>query len=61
MVFFRRRAACDDQFDTCDTTFGLILLLCVLAGIGVSAAHVIPWSIIPDAIEYGELKNRQAT
>jgi GPH family glycoside/pentoside/hexuronide:cation symporter len=33
-----------------------ILFLCVLAGIGVSAAHVIPWSIIPDAIEYGELK-----
>jgi glycoside/pentoside/hexuronide:cation symporter, GPH family len=33
-----------------------ILILCVLAGIGVSAAHVIPWSIIPDAIEYGELQ-----
>ena len=28
--------------------------LCVLAGIGVSAAHVLPWSIIPDAIEWGE-------
>jgi GPH family glycoside/pentoside/hexuronide:cation symporter len=26
-----------------------------MAGIGVSAAHVMPWSIIPDAIEYGEL------
>ncbi len=34
----------------------LILFLCVLAGIGVGAAHVLPWSIIPDAIEYGELK-----
>jgi len=34
----------------------LILILCVLAGIGVSAAHIIPWSMIPDAIEYGELK-----
>ncbi len=33
-----------------------ILGLCVLAGIGVSAAHVIPWAIIPDAIEYGELQ-----
>ena len=33
----------------------LLLTLCVLAGIGVSAAHVIPWSILPDAIEYGEL------
>ncbi len=38
------------------TPLWLILILCVLAGIGVSAAHVIPWAIIPDAIEYGELK-----
>lgn len=38
------------------TPLSWILILCVLAGIGVSAAHVIPWSIIPDAIEYGELK-----
>ena len=38
------------------TPLYLILILCVLAGIGVSAAHVIPWAIIPDAIEYGELK-----
>lgn len=35
---------------------GPILFLCVLAGIGVGAAHVLPWSIIPDAIEWGELK-----
>jgi len=35
---------------------GLIVALCVLAGIGVSAAHVLPWSIIPDAIEWGELE-----
>jgi len=32
----------------------LLIFLCVLAGIGVSAAHVLPWSIIPDAIEWGE-------
>jgi GPH family glycoside/pentoside/hexuronide:cation symporter len=38
------------------TPLGLLIPLCVLAGIGVSAAHVLPWSIIPDAIEYGELK-----
>lgn len=31
-----------------------IMILCVLAGIGVSAMHVMPWAIIPDAIEYGE-------
>jgi GPH family glycoside/pentoside/hexuronide:cation symporter len=38
------------------STLPLILGLCVLAGIGVSAAHVIPWSMLPDAIEYGELQ-----
>ena len=38
------------------TPLSAILGLCVLAGIGVSAAHVIPWAIIPDAIEVGELK-----
>jgi GPH family glycoside/pentoside/hexuronide:cation symporter len=26
----------------------------MLAGIGVGAAHVLPWSIMPDAIEWGE-------
>jgi GPH family glycoside/pentoside/hexuronide:cation symporter len=31
-----------------------VLILCVLAGIGVAAAHVLPWSILPDAIEYEE-------
>ena len=36
------------------TALPLILVLCVLAGIGVSAAHVLPWSIIPDAIEWDE-------
>jgi GPH family glycoside/pentoside/hexuronide:cation symporter len=34
----------------------VILVLCVLAGIGVAAAHVLPWSIIPDAIEFGEMQ-----
>ena len=32
----------------------IIIFLCVMAGIGVSAAHVLPWSIIPDAIEWDE-------
>jgi GPH family glycoside/pentoside/hexuronide:cation symporter len=36
------------------TDLMLILALCVLAGIGVASAHVLPWSMIPDAIEYGE-------
>lgn len=37
----------------------LLLGLCVMAGIGVSAAHVLPWSMIPDAIEWDELKSGQ--
>lgn len=38
------------------TGLPVLLGLCVLAGIGVSAAHVLPWAIIPDAIEWGELR-----
>jgi GPH family glycoside/pentoside/hexuronide:cation symporter len=36
------------------TPLGFLLVLCVLAGIGVGAAHVLPWSILPDAVEYNE-------
>jgi GPH family glycoside/pentoside/hexuronide:cation symporter len=36
------------------SSLNLLLFLCVMAGIGVSAAHVLTWSIIPDAIEWGE-------
>ncbi len=36
-----------------------VYALCVLAGIGLGAAHVIPWSIIPDCIEYDELVTGQ--
>jgi len=32
----------------------ILLTLCVLAGVGVAAAHVLTWAILPDAIEYGE-------
>ena len=38
------------------TDLPVLLGLCVLAGIGVSSAHVLPWSIIPDAIEWDEWK-----
>lgn len=41
---------------------GLVYLLAVAAGVGISAAHVIPYSIIPDAVEYDELhsgRNRE--
>jgi len=35
---------------------GIIIFLCVMAGIGVAAAHVLPWSILPDAIEWDEFR-----
>jgi glycoside/pentoside/hexuronide:cation symporter, GPH family len=36
------------------TSLGVILFLCALAGVGVAAAHVLPWAILPDAIEWDE-------
>jgi len=39
---------------TASTSMPIILILCFLAGIGVAAAHVLPWAIIPDAIEWDE-------
>lgn len=38
------------------TPLPLILALCALAGIGVGAAHVLPWAILPDAVEWDEWK-----
>ena len=37
----------------------IIYILATLAGIGVGAMDVLPWAIIPDAIEYDELKSGQ--
>ncbi len=34
----------------------LIMGMCILGGIGVGAAHVLPWSILPDAVEWDEWK-----
>jgi GPH family glycoside/pentoside/hexuronide:cation symporter len=39
-----------------ETDLWILLCLCVLAGIGVGAAHVLPWSILPDAVEWDEWK-----
>lgn len=41
---------------TPQTPLWIILTLCVLAGIGISAMHVLPWAMLPDAIEAGELQ-----
>lgn len=39
------------------TPLWILLTLCVLAGIGISAMHVLPWAMLPDAIEVGELQS----
>jgi GPH family glycoside/pentoside/hexuronide:cation symporter len=41
------------------TRFSVILVLSTLAGIGVAAAHVLPWAMIPDAVEWDELQTGQ--
>jgi GPH family glycoside/pentoside/hexuronide:cation symporter len=38
------------------TPGAVVYAVCALAGIGVGAAHVLPWSILPDAVEYDEWK-----
>ena len=38
---------------------GLMYLLAVMAGVGVSTAYLIPWSMMPDVIELDELKTGQ--
>lgn len=34
----------------------LVFVLAALAGVGLSTAHVIPWALVPDCIEYDELR-----
>lgn len=36
--------------------FGLVMFLAAMAGVGVAAVHVLPWSMIPDAVEVDELE-----
>lgn len=44
-----------------DPSWGLALVfaLAALAGVGVGAVHVLPWAMIPDAIEVAELETGQ--
>jgi GPH family glycoside/pentoside/hexuronide:cation symporter len=37
----------------------VFLVLAALAGVGVAAVHVLPWSMIPDAVEWDELHTGQ--
>ncbi len=41
------------------TPMVIVFTITALAGIGVAAAHVIPWAILPDAIEWDELQTGQ--
>jgi GPH family glycoside/pentoside/hexuronide:cation symporter len=38
---------------------GLMYVMAVMAGVGVSTAYLIPWSMIPDVIELDELQTGQ--
>lgn len=38
---------------------GLMYLLAVMAGVGVSTAYLVPWSMMPDVIELDELQTGQ--
>jgi GPH family glycoside/pentoside/hexuronide:cation symporter len=37
--------------------FASVISLAALAGVGISAVHVLTWAIIPDAVEVDELQN----
>jgi len=39
-----------------ESSLAYLLSLCFLAGVGVGAAHVLPWAMIPDAMEVDELE-----
>ena len=42
-----------------DSPLALVLGLCILGGFGVGGAHVLPWSMLPDAIEWDEWQTGQ--
>jgi GPH family glycoside/pentoside/hexuronide:cation symporter len=38
---------------------GLAYLLAALAGFGIATAYVVPWSMVPDVVEYDQLRSGQ--
>jgi GPH family glycoside/pentoside/hexuronide:cation symporter len=38
---------------------GLAYLLATLAGFGIATAYVVPWSMVPDVVEYDEVRSGQ--
>lgn len=42
-----------------DSSDLVVLLLCLLGGLGAGAIHLIPWSMLPDAVEVDEVSTGQ--
>jgi GPH family glycoside/pentoside/hexuronide:cation symporter len=38
---------------------GLAYVLATLAGFGIATAYVVPWSMVPDVVEYDEVRSGQ--
>ena len=53
-VGFWAAVMCALTFVKPETPLWVLLVMCVLAGVGLSAGQVLPWAIIPDAIEWDE-------
>ncbi len=41
------------------TAGNIVFLIAAMAGMGIAAAHVIPWSIIPNVVDNDELRTGQ--
>lgn len=54
-MIFLSAVMCTLIFITPSLGFPVIIFLAALAGIGVSAVHVLTWAMIPDAVEVDEL------
>ncbi|MCD6122851.1 MAG: MFS transporter [Spirochaetales bacterium] len=42
-----------------NTVNPVLIVMSALAGIGISTAHVIPWALVPECVDYDELKTGQ--
>lgn len=56
MIFFSA-VMCTLIFISPTLGFPIVIILAALAGVGVSAVHVLTWAMIPDAVEVDELNS----
>ncbi len=56
-MIFLSAVMCSLIFVSPSLGFPVILVLAALAGVGVSAVHVLTWAMIPDAVEVDELSS----